>query len=122
MNIKRITPDDFNEANQYCKELLREYNYQQKRLNMRFDIVHEDIDDIQEIYSVDELKSKKKQLEKLLLLWKSHYNSSYSRCNIEIIRARQFVLTLRINRIQAWLNNLNSENFEYAYITNIGDK
>ena len=119
MNIKRITPDDINEANQYCKAILKEYNYQQKRFNSRFDIVHEDIDDIQEIYSVDELKSKKNQLEKLILLWKSNYTTSYYRCNIERIRARQFVLTLRINRIQAWLHNLNSENFEYAYITNI---
>lgn len=121
MSSGKITSDDLKDAHQYCKNILKEYNDQQRRFNTRYNIEHEDTDDIQEIYSIEELKRKKNKLEELNILWTTHYDSShtYSKYENKIIRARQLVLTLRINRIQAWLQNLSSENFEYAYITNI---
>ena len=120
MSSGRITSDDIIDAHQYCKNILKEHNQQQQRFKKRYNIKHEDIDDIQEIYSIEELKSKKNKLEELNILWTTHYDSSHSNSKFQnkIIRARQLVLTLRINRIQAWLQNLSSENFEYAYIKN----
>lgn len=118
----RITEDDIKNAYLFCENVLKKYNIQKKRFHLKYfhDDEEDDFQEIRDITSIktkEELLSQKEKLQELYRIWQENYNSiSLNSKNIQN-GAIQLILTIKMNRIRAWLENIESNNFENAYFS-----